>query len=72
MKSILSERNIVAVLFVMVLISFSLAHEDSKKMEQIYQDANSSSATTSLQPVIENKQPADLDKTIPVQAAFNQ
>lgn len=31
MKTILSERNIVVVLFVMVLITFSLAQEDSKK-----------------------------------------
>ena len=34
MKIILSERNIVVVLFVMVLITFSLAQEDSKKMEK--------------------------------------
>jgi hypothetical protein len=32
MKSHLSERNIVIVLFVMVLITFSLAQEDSRKM----------------------------------------
>ena len=31
MKAYLSERNIVLALFVLVLISFSLAHEDSKK-----------------------------------------
>ncbi len=36
MRSILSERNVVVVLFVMVLITFSLAQEDSKKMEQMY------------------------------------
>ena len=36
MKPILSERNIVVVLFVLVLITFSLAQEDSKKMEQMY------------------------------------
>lgn len=34
MKVILSERNIVVVLFVMVLVTFSLAQEDSKKMEK--------------------------------------
>lgn len=44
MKSILSERNIVVVLFIMVLITFSLAHEDTKKMEQIYQGSTSSTA----------------------------
>ncbi|MGQ0740335.1 MAG: hypothetical protein ACT4OJ_14885 [Bacteroidota bacterium] len=31
MKLILSERNIVVILFIMVLITFSLAQEDSKK-----------------------------------------
>lgn len=37
MKSILSERNIVVLLFVMVLVTFSLAQEDSKKkMNQMY------------------------------------
>lgn len=39
MKPILSERNIVVVLFVMVLIIFSLAQEDSKKMESMYAGA---------------------------------
>ncbi|MES1223858.1 MAG: hypothetical protein ABUT20_50650 [Bacteroidota bacterium] len=34
MKAILSERNLVLVLFVMVFVVFSLAHEDSKKMEK--------------------------------------
>lgn len=37
MKAILSEKNIVVVLFVLVLITFSFAREDSKrKMTQIY------------------------------------
>lgn len=37
MKSILSERNIVVVLFVLVLVTFSLAQEDSKKkLTKIY------------------------------------
>jgi hypothetical protein len=37
MKTILSEKNIVVALFVMVLITFSFAREDSKKkMTQIY------------------------------------
>ncbi len=41
MKPILSERNVVVVLFVMVLIIFSLAQEDSKKMESMYAGAGS-------------------------------
>lgn len=36
MRSILSEKNLVVILFVMVLITFSLAQEDSKKMESVY------------------------------------
>lgn len=35
MKKI-AERRIVVVLFVLVFITFSFAHEDSKKIEQIY------------------------------------
>ena len=42
MKIILSERNIVVVLFVMVLITFSLAQEDSKKMEKGFTNISSS------------------------------
>ncbi|HEY6502505.1 MAG TPA: hypothetical protein VIZ28_00900 [Chitinophagaceae bacterium] len=41
MKRILSEKNLVVVLFVMVLVIFSLAQEDTKKIEKMYQDANS-------------------------------
>lgn len=37
MKAILSEKTIVVVLFVMVLVTFSLAQEDSKKkLTKIY------------------------------------
>ncbi len=35
MKKI-AERRIVVALFVLVFITFSFAHEDSKKLEQIY------------------------------------
>jgi hypothetical protein len=34
MKLYLSERNLVVILFVLVLITFSFAHEDSKKLQQ--------------------------------------
>lgn len=47
MRTFLSERNIVVVLFVMVLITFSLAQEDSKKMER-RQAGISASATKSV------------------------
>ena len=36
MNRIISERHIVVVLFVLVFITFSFAHEDSKELEQIY------------------------------------
>ena len=36
MRKILSERNIAGLLFVMVIIAFSFAHEDSKKRSSNY------------------------------------
>lgn len=48
MKKILSERNLVVVLFVMVLITFSLAQEDSKKMERMYSGANATGSRVML------------------------
>ena len=48
MKRILSEKNIAVVLFVMVLITFSLAQEDSKKMEKMYNGATTATAASLL------------------------
>jgi hypothetical protein len=53
MRSILSERNIVVVLFVLVFITFSLAHEDTKKMEQIYLGVKP--METSAKPLVKNE-----------------
>jgi hypothetical protein len=36
MRKILSEKNIAGLLFVMVIIAFSFAHEDSKKRSSNY------------------------------------
>jgi hypothetical protein len=36
MRKFLSEKNIAVVLFVMVLVTFALAQEDSKKMERLH------------------------------------
>jgi len=36
MKRVFLEKNIVIVLFVLVLITFSFAHHDSKKLSQFY------------------------------------
>lgn len=44
MKAILSERNLVLVLFVMVFVIFSFAHEDSKKLEKGYMGFNTYTA----------------------------
>jgi hypothetical protein len=48
MKAILSERNLVIVLFVMVLITFSLAQEDSKKMEKMFTGSQTATASNLL------------------------
>lgn len=44
MRPILPEKSIVAILFVMVLITFSLAQEDSRKMKKIYSGINAGTA----------------------------
>jgi len=36
MRKILSEKNVAAVLFVLVIMAFSFAHEDSKKRSLNY------------------------------------
>jgi hypothetical protein len=36
MRKILSEKNVAAILFVLVLVAFSFAHEDSKKRSHDY------------------------------------
>ena len=51
MKTILSEKNLVVFLFVMVLITFSLAHEDTKKMENLYNSGNTSADITPAEKV---------------------
>lgn len=55
-----SERRIVVVLFVLVFITFSFAHEDSKKLEQIYSGTKTVPAVelTALQETIQ------VDKTL--------
>jgi hypothetical protein len=56
---ILSERNLVVVLFVMVLITFAFAQEDSKKMEKAYIGLSASTASSFVslqQPLIKTPQ----------------
>lgn len=45
-RRILSERNWVVILFVMVFVIFSLAQEDTKKIEKMYQDSSSATASS--------------------------
>jgi hypothetical protein len=40
MKLFFTERNIVVVLFIMVLVTFSFAQNETKKMEQLYNGAH--------------------------------
>ncbi|HMG69000.1 MAG TPA: hypothetical protein VK588_14985 [Chitinophagaceae bacterium] len=42
MRGIFTERNIVVVLFVMVLITFSMAQNETKRIEQLYNGGQSS------------------------------
>lgn len=60
MKAILSERNLVVILFIMVLVTFSLAQEDSKKMEKMYTGANTKTASNLVAGhlPVDNKKPA--------------
>jgi hypothetical protein len=55
MKRILSEKNLVVVLFVMVLITFSLAQEDSKKMEKMYSGGTAATASNFLKQQVDSK-----------------
>jgi len=60
MKRILSEKNFAALLFVMVLIAFAFAHEDSKKRDIQYSASSNSlsnpvsSASKSLSAMVQN------------------
>ena len=44
MKRILSERNLVVILFITALTVFSLAREDSKKAEQLFHNNSTGSS----------------------------
>jgi len=47
MRSILSERNLVIVMFIAVIVTFAFAHENSKKIEQVYIGTVSSVSSSS-------------------------
>jgi len=56
MRSILSEKGLVVILFVLVLVTFAFAQEDSKKIEAAYSNDiqtinfSSNTSSTSQQP----------------------
>ena len=68
MKRILSEKNLVVVLFVMVLITFSLAQEDTKKIEKMYSGGTSVTASSipqAKQKSQKNNVPVSISATLP-------
>jgi len=42
MKGFFNERNIVVILFIMVMVSFSFAQNQTKKIERLYQESSNS------------------------------
>ena len=44
-RRILSEKSLVVILFVLVVVVFSFAQEDTRKIEEMYFDPASSSVT---------------------------
>jgi hypothetical protein len=66
MRRILSERNLVVILFVLALVVFVFAHRDTRQMEMLYMDKESSisSLSTAHQPFTEVK-----DASLPETAA---
>jgi hypothetical protein len=55
MKKILTEKNLAAVLFILVMFVFSLAHEDSKKRDIHYATSFAPAAKTSANIVATNE-----------------
>ncbi|MFN8290880.1 MAG: hypothetical protein U0U70_11520 [Chitinophagaceae bacterium] len=59
MKGVFSERNIVVILFLMVVLTFSLAQEDSKKkMTMIYSKVATENTARMLTQLTDTKQEA--------------
>jgi hypothetical protein len=48
MKSIFSERTLVVILFIAVVVIFSLAQEDTRKLEMKYNDSNGIISPTAI------------------------
>lgn len=66
MKQILSEKNIAAFLFIVVMVIFSLAHEDSKKRSGSY-SATSGTEMPGNRTTPDNLLGKNLSKASPIQ-----
>lgn len=66
MRRILSERNLVVIVFVLALVVFVFAHRDTRQMEMMYMDKGTaiSSLSTPHQPI------AAKDPSLPGQAVI--
>jgi len=53
MRKLLTERNLVVFLFGAVLITFSFAENDTKKIEQLYSPATTINLYPTAQPTVE-------------------
>ena len=53
MRKILTERNLIVFLFGAVLITFSLAENDTKKIEHLYTPASAIHILPTAQPTVE-------------------
>ena len=62
MNKFISDRHIVVVLFVLVFITFSLAHEDSKEMERFYSRFRPLPVAEKTALVIDTELPKELEK----------
>jgi hypothetical protein len=63
MRNLLSEKNVAALLFVMVIIAFSFAHEDSKKRSSNYNVSSQSVSPDKALPTLSiNISPLEMNK----------
>ncbi|MBL0232118.1 MAG: hypothetical protein IPQ08_00470 [Chitinophagaceae bacterium] len=58
MSKFLTEKTMVKILFILVVVIFSFAQEDSKKMSQVYSEAPALSSPTTLMGDFSAKQAA--------------
>ena len=64
MRKILSEKNIAAFLFVLVILAFSFAHEDSKKRSLNYNVSSQYLSPDKRTPILSANAPAVKDVVV--------